>query len=160
MQLVDAPGARVVTGHVTRLRPGMGSVTPTEESVTLPVLRTVKVYVSVSPREIVELVSASVVSAADLAMVIVANWVSGVVTLALGESIEVPAGDVAVACAVLLIEPASTSSWETTYVAVHRVDTPGGSDVTAHVIAFKPGSGSEIVSALSVTLPVLRTVKA
>ena len=40
MQVVDAPGASVVTGQVTG--PTFGSVTPTEVRVTLPVLVTRK----------------------------------------------------------------------------------------------------------------------
>ena len=40
MQVVDAAGASVVTGQATPERPGSGSETPTELSVTFPVLVT------------------------------------------------------------------------------------------------------------------------
>ena len=40
VQVVDAPGAKVATGHTTADRPGSGSATATDESVTLPVLVT------------------------------------------------------------------------------------------------------------------------
>ena len=40
MQVSEAPGARVVLGQLMADRPAMGSVTPTEVRVTLPVLVT------------------------------------------------------------------------------------------------------------------------
>ena len=103
--------------------------------------------------------SASVVSAEDLVRLIDAIWVSGVVAVALGESMVEPAGVCAVAWAVLLIDPASTSSCVTTYVAVHEVTAPGVRVVTLQVIGPRPGNGSVIVSTLRVTLPVFRTAK-
>ena len=40
MHVVESPGANVMTGHVTADRPGSGSATPTDVSVTLPVFVT------------------------------------------------------------------------------------------------------------------------
>ena len=47
VQVVDAPGARVVTGHEMPVT--MGSVIVMELSVTAPVLRTTNVYGMVAP---------------------------------------------------------------------------------------------------------------
>ena len=43
VQVVDAPGARVAAAQVTADRPGNGSATPTDVSVTLPALVTMNV---------------------------------------------------------------------------------------------------------------------
>ena len=45
--VVEMVGAKVVTGHDTADKPGKGSVTPTPDKVTLPALRTTKLYVTV-----------------------------------------------------------------------------------------------------------------
>ena len=47
VQVVDAPGASVLAGHETV--PTVGSVTPTLDSVTLPVFLTTNVYMIVEP---------------------------------------------------------------------------------------------------------------
>jgi len=46
VHVVDTDGAKVDTGHDTADKPGNGSVTPTDVSVTLPVLVTKKLYVT------------------------------------------------------------------------------------------------------------------
>ena len=47
VQVVDAAGAKLDTGHETGDRPGNGSETPTALSVTFPVFVTTKLYVTV-----------------------------------------------------------------------------------------------------------------
>ena len=49
VHVVDAPGANDATGHVTADRPGNGSATPTEVSVTFPVFVTTNEYATASP---------------------------------------------------------------------------------------------------------------
>ena len=70
VQVVDAPGANVVDGHVMADRPGSGSVMVTEVSVTLPVFVTAKENVCVSPND-APVGAVSVVSATVLVRLIV-----------------------------------------------------------------------------------------
>ena len=67
-----------------------------------------------SPLDTVALLSASMPIATDLTIRSAVVCTIGVVAVELGELTEVPDGVVAVAAAVLTIEPASTSTWETT----------------------------------------------
>ena len=69
-----------------------------------------------------------------------------------------PDGGVPMAVAVLLTDPRLTSVWLIVRVAVHVVVAPGASVVDGQVMLERPTSGSLMVTAASVTLPVLETV--
>ena len=68
--VVDAPGARVVTGQVMADKPGSGSVMTTAVRVTLPVFVTKNENVWVSPND-APVGAVSDVIATDFAIVIV-----------------------------------------------------------------------------------------
>ena len=145
-------GASVVGTHGAA--PTRGSTTATLPSVTLPVLVTVKVYSMTSP-------SSAIVPppriAACLSTTRPGVGVSVAITLSAGGlmTVESP-GPVADAVAVLEIRPASTSACVTVYVAAQVPLSPGAS-VAMH--ATGPVRLSRTVTAVSVTLPVLVTVK-
>ena len=151
VHVVDAPGANVPTGQVTAVNPGSGSATPTEVSVTLPVLVTTNEYASESPA------AATVVGVADLATPI--DGVCVTVTTAVSVSVTAapPPGGVPAAVAVLLIEPTSTSACVVVYDAVHEVEALGAKVVTGHVTADRPGNASDTPTDDNVTLPVFVT---
>ena len=114
----------VPLGHVPKVtaeRSGSVSVMPTLVAVTLPVLRTTKENVTVSPTEPLPVVTApdlETVSAGPAVMGTVAGLV--LVTAA-------PTGGVPVPVAVFATEPASTSLCLSVYVAVAVTDCPGAS---------------------------------
>lgn len=68
-----------------------------------------------------------------------------------------PDGGVPLAFAVLLTDPAFTSAWLMIRVAVHVVDAPGVRIVSEQLIDDRPGNGSTMAIAVSITLPVLVT---
>src|SRR5262245_40579335 len=94
--------------------------------------------------------AASLVSVID--GVCVAVTVSGASSVT-----SVPPGVVPVAVPMLVIDPASTSAWVVTWVAVHVTLAPGASVDAGQVIVDKPGAGSVTSTAVNVTLPVLVT---
>ena len=69
----------------------------------------------------------------------------------------VPDGCVATTVAVFTTDPASRSATVTVWVPVHEVVRPGASDEAAH--DTPDVFGSVTATAVSVTLPVLRTTK-
>ena len=99
----------------------------------------------------------SVVIATVLVSVMVLVWLIGVVVDELLEVTAGPLGGVAVADAVLMIDPAFTSAWVMVRVAVHVVDPPGANVVAGQLMADKPDSGSVTLKEVRVTLPVLVT---
>ena len=150
MHVVDTEGANVDTGHDTTDKPGSGSATPTEVSVTLPVFVTTNEYATDWPTAV------TVLGSADFTTVIDGDWVD--VTVA--ESVSVtagPVGGVPVVVAVFTTEPAFMSDSVTVYDAVHVVDTEGANVDTGHETADKPGSGSVTPTDVNVTLPVFVT---
>src|ERR1700733_6457064 len=70
----------------------------------------------------------------------------------------VPAGEVPVAVAVLVMAPLSTSVWVVVYVAVHVSEAAGANCVAGQLMADRPAMGSVTVTGLRVTLPVLVTL--
>ena len=68
-----------------------------------------------------------------------------------------PVGGVPDTVAVFTIDPRSTSAWVTVYEAVQVVEALGASVLTGHVIADRPGSGSDTATDERVTLPVFLT---
>ena len=156
LQVVDAPGARVIDGQVIADKPGSGSETPTEVRVTLPVLVTTNENVCVSPNDAPSGV-VSVVIATDLVNASVFAWLIGVAVDEAAEFTAGPDGGVPLAVAVLLIEPALTSAWVMVRVAVQVVEAPGARIVAGQVMADNPGSGSVMATAVKVTLPVFVT---
>ena len=98
MHVVETEGASVDTGQETTESPGSGSVTQTEDNVTLPVLVTTNEYATDWPAAV------TVVGSADFTTVIDGDWVAVTVV----ESVSVtagPLGGVPVVVAVLKIEP-------------------------------------------------------
>ena len=123
-----APGANVAgAGHtgadnvpVPVNAPSTGC---TSVSVTFPVLVTKKLKVTVCPA------LAELTGTADFSRVSAGAWV--IVTTAVDgpdTGVVSPGGGTAVAVAVLLIVPASTSACVATYVAVHVTCAPGSSE--------------------------------
>jgi hypothetical protein len=144
VQVVDPPGASVVTGHeITGGVPvpeNAVSVTATPVSVTLPVLVTPKLYVTRSPATFTD------VGDTDLTNVIAGAAGNGVLALSLtGAGFVTPAGEVAVTVAVLFTRPAFTSACVTVYVAVHVVDAPAARLVTGHDTGPTLGSATASV---------------
>ncbi len=124
VQVVDAPGASVVTGQVTA--PAIGSLIARVVSVTVPVFLTRNDHWILSPRSVSPSLLTSV-TAADLVSCRAEVWTTGVVVDDGAVVIVAPLGWVAPAVAVLATEPASTSAWVIVYgvVAVQVVDAPG-----------------------------------
>ena len=156
VQVVEALGANVVAGQLMAERPDRGSVMVTDVRVTLPVLVTANENVWVSPSD-APVGAVSVVIATDLVSVMVLVWSIGVAVDELLEATAGPLGGVAVADAVLMIDPAFTSAWVMVRVAVHVVEAPGANVVAGQVMADRPGIGSLMLRPVSVTLPVLVT---
>ena len=156
VHVADPPGANVVDGQVIADKPGNGSVTPTDTSVTLPVLVTANENDCTSSID-APVGAVSVVIAADLTNDSVFAWLIGVAVDEAAEFTAGPDGGVPLAVAVLLIEPALTSAWVLVRVAVQVVDAPGARVVDAQVMADNPGSGSVMATAVKVTLPVFVT---
>ena len=65
VHVVEIEGANVDTGHVTTDKPGSGSVTATDVSVTLPVLVTENEYTTTSPADVTEVGSGDFTTATD-----------------------------------------------------------------------------------------------
>ncbi|MDH2430314.1 hypothetical protein, partial [Sphaerisporangium sp. TRM90804] len=159
VQVVDAWGASVVTGHVIT---GSGpepenavSVTPTLFSVAVPVFTTAKEYVITRPTATTvlgEAVLSNEMSVAGDPVTVVDDG---------AELTGGPVGGVPVATAVFVTDPVSTSTWVTTYVPVQVVEAWGSSVVTGHVITGGVPVPVNAVSAaptlVSVVLPVFTT---
>ena len=156
VQVVDAPGANVVVGHVMLDRPVNGSAMLTEVRVTLPVLVTANENVCVSPND-APVGAVSVVNATVLANDRFLVWVIGVDVDELLDVTAGPVGGVPVAEAVLMIDPAFTSDWVMVRVATHVVDAPGANVVDGHEMLDRPVNGSVTATDVRVTLPVLVT---
>lgn len=127
VQVVDCPGASVVARHDTP--DVLGSVTLIDDSVTLPVLRTVKEYGIVSP--MVEYPVFAVFFEIVIAGVCVALTVT---VFDIAGAIGVPPGGVPVTEAVLTTDPESRLAWVTVWVAEQVVEAVGASVVAAHTI--------------------------
>ena len=149
-QLSLAPGANVVTGHVTIEIPGSGSTTTMLLNVTLPVLVTRPVNVIVVPDDV------KLDTFAVFTKEIPAEETAGTLTVEAALT-TVPTGSVAFADPVFVTEPRSTSACVVTYVAVHVPDAPGASDVNGHEISDRFANGSVTTTELNVSLPVLLT---
>ena len=109
VQVVDAPGASVVTGQVTA--PAVGSVTARLVIVVVPVFSTRNDHAIVSPRSVLPSASTSV-TAADLVSCSAGAWATGVSVEDGLDGTGVPARrPAAVAVAVFETTPASTSAW-------------------------------------------------
>ena len=156
VQIVDAPGARVVDGQLMMERPVSGSTMLTDVRVTLPVFVTAKENVWVSPND-VPVGAVSVVVATLFVNVIVFVWMIGVVVDELLDVTSGPEGGLPLAEAEFMIDPAFTSDWVIVRVAVHVVDAPGANVVEEHEIPDRPVNGSVIDTEVNVTLPVLVT---
>ena len=108
VQVVVEPGVSEVNGQLTG--PAVGSVTPTDVSVVVPALVTLKVQVIVSPRSVLKSPLTSL-TAAFLTSLRFEVRVTAVSVCELLEVVVAPAGVRPVAVAVLLTTPASTSAW-------------------------------------------------
>ena len=146
VQVVEAAGASCVAGHETV--PTFVSETATPVSVTLPVFVTRNAYGIVDPAVVPVAIPAcffSVTLGADTIGVVTE---SDAVTAA-------PLGGFAVAFAVLVTWPESTSASVSVYVAVHVVDAPGASWVAGHDTV--PTFASDTATPVTVTFPVFVT---
>ena len=123
--------------------------------VTVPVFLTRNDQVILSPRLVLPSPLTSV-TAADLVSCSALVCTTGVEVEELLEVTVAAAGLLAVAVAVLLTTPVSTSGWVIVYAAeVQVVDAPGARVVTGQVIA--PALASVTAVVLSVTVPVFLT---
>ena len=156
VQVVDAPGAKVVDGQLMLDRPANGSVMITEVRVTLPVLVTANENVCTSPND-APLGAVSVLIATVLVKLMALFWLIGVVVDELFDVTAGPLGGVPAAAAVLTIDPAFTSDCVMVRIAVHVVEPPGATVVDGQMIADKPANGSVTATEVRVTLPVLVT---
>src|SRR4051812_20397776 len=107
VHVVDAPGVSVVTGQV--VAPALASVIAVVVTVTVPVFFTRNDHWILSPRSVLPLPLTSV-TVADLVRVSAETWLTGVDVEDVGEVTVEPAGFFAVAVAVLVTTPASTSA--------------------------------------------------
>src|SRR4029079_11058494 len=105
---VVAPGANVVVGQ--EIEPALASVTVSPVTVTVPVFLTVNDQVILSPRLVLPSALTSV-TAADLVSWRALACTTGVDVDELFDVTVAPRGLLAVAVAVLLTRPASTSGW-------------------------------------------------
>ncbi|MDT4934161.1 MAG: hypothetical protein QOK11_2053 [Pseudonocardiales bacterium] len=163
VQVIDCPGARLVAGQVTV--PAVGSETWMLVIVTVPRFVTMSVQSTRSPAPM----TPSSLTSTPCACFTSPNFLTGGIVTVLVDGGEVtggPVGGMPVPVAVLVIEPAFTSAWVTTYVAVHVADAPGAREA---IVAPPPGhdSGDNVpvpvnevsftVTPVRVTLPVLVT---
>ena len=139
VQVVDAPGASDPAEQLTD--PAVGSVTATDESVTVPVSLTRNDHRMVSPRSVLPSPLTSVATA-DLVSPRAGAWAMGVDVEELLDVIAAPLGFLPLAVAVLLTCPASTSAWVTVWVVVaEQVKlAPGASGVAGQDTAPAVGS--------------------
>ena len=150
--VVVPAGANVVVGQDTADKPASGSLTPTPDNDTLPVLVTKNEYETDSPAAVTLFGVAdlsTVIDGKDVAVTVTESWA---VTAA-------PVGGVPLAVAVFEIVPASMSAWVTVYVAEQVVVAAGAKVMTGQVTAVRPGSGSLTAIPVRVTLPVFVTRK-
>jgi hypothetical protein len=149
VQVVETPGAKVVTGQLTAVV--RGSETAMLVMVTLPVLVTTNEYGTMVPTALTDTV------AVDFTTDNAGPCIAGTVTvLEFTGAIGAPIGGVPTTEAVLITEPASRSAWVTVWLAEQRVEAPGASDATGQLMPV--AVASEMLSALIVTFPVLVTV--
>ncbi len=107
VQVVEAPGARVVAGQ--EMAPALGSVTATVVTVTLPVLVTLKVQVILSPAS---LTPSALESTTDATVFCRARaGLAGMVVVTDEVAVTTSRRPLPVAVAVLGTEPASVSAW-------------------------------------------------
>jgi len=100
VHVVDTVGANDDTGHDTADKPGSGSTTPTEVSVTLPVFVTKNEYATDWPAAV------TVVGNADFTTSIAGERVAVTVVEPVSVTGDPPPGGVPEAVAVFAIEPA------------------------------------------------------
>src|SRR5688572_8987319 len=138
---------------IVQTRPGnSGSLTLTFVMVTLPVLVTLKVYVSRSPAE--SAVETVALSSVQLGVAAIRTVLVSVA------SASVPFAGVPVAVAVLTTWPLSTSAWVAVYVAFVAVQLAVAPGATVAIVHTSVGSSGSLTDTLSiVTLPVLVTEK-
>ena len=148
MQVVDAAGARVVTGQVTVAM--RSSDKPMPLMVTLPLLVTTYSKSTTSP------MAGYVALDADLAMVSLGLATMAVLVVSGGLVVVPPPGAVPVTVAELFTVPASTSACVTVCVPVHVVLAPGASVVTGQTAAASSWPSTTAMPVM-VTLPVLVT---
>ena len=158
MQVVDSPGARVVTGQdATGAVPvpvNVVSFTATLDMVTFPVLVTRNEYVTVSPAAVI------VDGVADFTTVSAGAAVTVTVAVEGGETTGPPFVSVPVTVAVFVIDPASTSACVAEYVAVQVTDAPGASEAapaghdTTGAVPVPVNAVSFTPALVIVTLPV------
>ena len=159
VQVVDAPGANVVTGHdtVTAVAGAVAvSVTARDDTVTFPVFVTTNEYEMLWPAAVTD------VGDADFTTVSAGAAVAVTVAVDAGEVTVAPAGVFPAAVAESLIDPASTSACVAVYDAVHVVVAPGARVVVGQVTVTAV-AGAVAVSVTTtedtVTFPVFVTAK-
>ncbi|CAH0320333.1 hypothetical protein SRABI126_05247 [Pedobacter sp. Bi126] len=158
VKVTEAPGARLATGEPVTT--ALASLTAMSFKVTLPVLVTIKLYLSSAPKVFGTVPFTDFARLIDgAAGIMVTVGSSGVPVEGSSESLStpLPLGSLPVALAWLVTLPPSRSDWVIVCTAVKVTEAPGARLATGEPVTTALASLTAIL--LKVTLPVLVTTK-